>query len=194
MRSSPFLLGSLLLAPLLIAAAPPTDQSLHYVLDAAHSDIRAKVALLGIASKTARFPNASGHIALDPSDLEAIKLDVTLDAKALTADDKLTVSQLKGRKFFDAEHYPQLRFIGQRFTMTGEKSAKLTGQVIARGITREETLDITFSQSPASASLDQPIRLSATMALNRDDFGMTAYHVFVGRNVTILIDATMVPA
>lgn len=189
-----FRFSLLLLGPLLVAAGPPGDSRLHYVLDASHSDIRAEVAFLGLASETARFPSANGNIDLDPTNVDAIKLDVTLDARALTAHDDLTLSRLKGPKFFDVAHHPQLRFVGQHLAMTGEKTAKLTGDISARGVTRPATLDVTFAEPPANARHGQPIRLSAIMVLNRDDFGMTAYHFIVGRNVTITIDATMVPA
>lgn len=184
----------LLLAHVLLAANTPADTDLHYVLDAAHSDIRAKVPFLGLGSQTARFPEANGHIALDPAALEAVKMEVTLDARALTANGKFAANRLKGPSFLDVSHYPELHFVGRHLEIVSEKAAKLAGSVTAHGVTRPVTLDVSFSEQLSHVSPGEAIKLHATMTINRDDFGMTAYHLIVGRMVTITIDATMVPA
>ena len=77
--------------------------------------------------------------------------------------------------------------------MTGEKTALLTGHVTARGVTRPASVTVAFTAPPMNAAAGEPLRLTATMAINRDDFGMTAYHILIGRHVTINIQAMMVP-
>ena len=74
-----------LLPMLLVTTANVDDQRMHFVLDPAHSDIRASVAFLGIGSQTARFPSASGKAVLDPGNIEAMQLDMLIDARAVTA-------------------------------------------------------------------------------------------------------------
>ena len=71
-----------LIAPLLVGAASP---SYRYQIDTARSDVSAKVGFFGIASKTARFPQMTGQIALAPERLDTIDLDVEIDARRLTA-------------------------------------------------------------------------------------------------------------
>lgn len=135
----------------------------------------------------------SGGIHLTPDRLDAIDLDVTLDARALTAGDKVTLERLRGKDFFDVERYPTIRFAGTRMTMTGQTTARVEGEITARGVTRPATLAVTFAQPPVSATGKEPIQLSAQTTINRHDFGMTAYSVVVGRKVTITINARMVP-
>ena len=94
---------------LAVGASTPTY---HYHLDSEHSTVSAKVGFLGLASKTARFPTMSGAITLQPDRLDSIDLDVELDASALTAGDKVTLERLKGKDFFDVEHYPSVHFSG----------------------------------------------------------------------------------
>ena len=187
-----------LLAAIALLSAPArpllAQLPLHFALDAKHTDIEAKVAFLGLISESARFPSATGHIALDPENLDALQLDVTLDARAVTAPDADTERRLKGQQFFDVAHFPEVRFVGSNLVMTGERTALLSGTITARGVSRPATLDILFAQAPASTPFDQPMRLTASMTINRDDFGMTAFHLIVGRKVKITIDATMDPA
>ncbi|MDP3907992.1 YceI family protein [Novosphingobium sp.] len=175
---------------LLTAAATPTYR---YQIDAPRSSVDAKVAFMGLASKSARFPQMSGGIHLTPDRLDTIDLDVTLNARALTAGDKTTLERLRGKDFFDVERYPAIRFSGNRMMMTGQSTARVDGQITARGITRPATLAVTFAQPPVGATGKEPIQLSARTTINRHDFGMTAYSVVVGRKVTITINARMVP-
>lgn len=182
---------ALVLGLLSLGAAEPTFQ---YRLDEARSHVAAKVAFLGLASKTAHFPRMKGRITLQPGRLDAIDLDVDLDARGLTAGDAVTLGRLRGPKFFDVERYPAIRFEGRRMAMTGPVSARVDGSITARGITRPAVLDVTFRQPPARATGREPVELSARTTIDRRAFGMTSYGLIVGRNVAITIDARMIPA
>ncbi len=183
-------IASCLLALVLTGAATPQYR---YRLDEVGSTVSAKVAFFGLASKTARFPRMSGGIALAPDQLDAIDLEVNLDARALTAGDPVTLGRLRGKDFFDVEHYPTVRYAGRRMTMTGPLTATIDGEITARGITRPSQLTVTFRDPPAQATGREPIALSARTTIDRRDFGMTAYGLIVGRRVTISIDARMAP-
>ena len=178
------------LLALLVGAAEPT---FHYHLDAARSDVAAKVAFFGLASKTAHFPKMKGAITLQPGRLDSIDLDVELDARALTAGDSVTLGRLKGPKFFDVERYPTIRFVGREMTMTGPVTAKVKGSITARGVTRPAILDVAFRAPPARATGQEAVQLSARTVIDRREFGMNAYGFIVGRNVAITINAQMVP-
>jgi len=180
----------LLVVPLLLGAAPPVQR---YQLDGPSSQVSAKVAFFGLASKTARFPQMSGRIALSPERLDTIDLDVELDARALTAGDKVTLGRLRGKDFFDVERHPSVRFSGRKMQMTGPVTATVAGEVTARGVTRPATLAVTFRDPPAQANGRDPVQLTAQTTIDRRDFGMTAYSAIVGKKVTITIRARMVP-
>lgn len=175
---------------LLIAAA---DTPLHYLLDANSSDVTAKVAFFGLASKTARFPSMSGHVTIVPDRPSQALIDVTLDARALQAPDKVTLRRLKGEKFFWVEKYPTVHFVGTRLTMRDETHGSVDGKLTARGVTRDETLFVTFDESPTKAPKSRPIVLSGEMEINRRNYGMTAYRFIVGKKVTIRLSARMLP-
>ncbi|MEY4239703.1 MAG: hypothetical protein RL339_2304 [Pseudomonadota bacterium] len=189
MRLPPCLLIALL-APLLLGAALPTYR---YEIDSARSQVSAKVGFMGIASKTARFPQMNGRIALSPQRLDTIDLDVELDARQLTAGDSVTLGRLKGKDFFDVERHPTVRFTGERMQMSGPVTATVAGAVTARGVTRPAVLAVTFRDPPARVSGRDAVEFSARTVIDRRDFGMTAYSAIVGRKVTITIQARMVP-
>ncbi len=164
-----------------------------YALDQAGSEVTAKVAFFGLTSKTAGFPRMRGSIALSADTPERIDLDVTLDARALTAPDKVTLERLRGPNFFDVARYPAITFTGRTMTLTSARDATVDGEITARGVTRPARLTVRFDTPPGEATGRAPIGLTATTTIDRRDFGMTAYPLIVGRNVTIRIRARMVP-
>lgn len=188
----------LLAAALLIAGPAALSASAGgfqtFSLDSAQSRVSAQVAFFGVASKSAHFPEVTGRIVLDPAKPDSIDLNVTLNARALRAGDGVTLARLKGPSFFDVERYPSVRFIGTSMRMTGQRSADVTGELTARGVTRREVLKVTFDQDPASNTGREAISFTGTMAINRRQYGMTAYSLIVGNRVTIAIRARMVPA
>jgi polyisoprenoid-binding protein YceI len=179
-----------LLALLATGAAPP---ALRYDLDAARSAIDAKVTVLGLAKKSAQFPRMSGGIALSPTQLEAVDLDVAVDARALSVRDKSIEAQLKGPEFLDVARHPVVSFSGQAMRMTGAQTAVVTGNLTARGQTRPAQLRVTFAAPPARANGREPMQIVARTDIDRRQFGMTSHGFAVGKTVTITINATMVP-
>lgn len=175
---------------LLLIGAAPTHR---YAIDAAQSQVSAKVAFFGLASKTAHFPKVSGGITLSPDTPERIDLTVNLDATALTAPDSVTLARLKGRAFFDVERFPTIVFRGNTMRLTGEREATVAGQITARGVTRPATLAVRFASPPLRADGRQPITLEGKTVIDRRQFGMTAYRFIVGRKVTISIRAVLNP-
>ena len=182
------------IAAFVMGAPASTEEPRRLVLDAAQSAVSARVAFFGLASKTAHFPEVSGGIQLDADRPGAVDLDVTLNARALRAGDGKTLARLRGPNFFDVEHYPSVHFAGRAMRMTGPRTADVTGELTARGVTRREVLRVIFDRDPGAISGREPITISGTMTINRRDYGMTAYSLIVGNRVTISIRARMVPA
>ncbi|WP_296675965.1 YceI family protein [Novosphingobium sp.] len=162
-------------------------------MDSSASAIDAKVTVLGIAKKTAQFPRMSGAMAFTPGQLGAFDLDVAVDARAMATRDKAIGDQLKGPNFLDVAHHPVVSFSGQRMTMTGATTAQVSGQLTARGTTRPAMMSITFATPPAEVTGREPVRITARTTIDRRQFGMNGYSGLVGKDVTITINARMVP-
>ena len=180
-----------LVVAFLLGATAPTGQI--YAVDATASSLSAKVPFLGIGRKSAGFPEVSGTIRLDRQRPQDIALDVKIDARALTAGDNLTLSRLKGEKFFWVEKYPQVRFVGREMTLTSPTEGSVDGELTARGVTRPVTLEVTFDRPPAQALPGEAISLTGKTRINRYDFGMKSYRLIVGKYVEIELKARMVP-
>ncbi len=163
-----------------------------YVVDSAASGVDAKVAFLGFASKTARFPDMKGALSLDIANYEQVSMTVDVDARTLTTGDSET-KRLRGRQFFDVEHYPTVRFVAQKMELTGPRGGIVTGLMTAKGVTRPVRLAIGFSKVPWEAAPNEPLTVVGTTAIDRRQFGMGAFPILIGNQVKITIRARMVP-
>lgn len=177
----------------LLLATASAGPVYRYQLDGSASVVSARVSFLGLGHKTARFPAMRGSIKITPDRLDAIDLDVELDARAMTAGGKTDTEYLKGKAFFDVANHSTVRFSGRRMAMTGPLTARVDGQISARGVTRPAVLAVTFRDPPAKANGREPIHLTATTTINRKDFGMTSYSMIIGKKVAITIQARLVP-
>ena len=181
-----------LIAPLLLAANAPS-QTLSYTIDASASDVSAKVPFFGLASKTARFPKMEGAVTIVPDQPQAARIDVTFDATALEAPDSVTLSRLKGEKFFWVEKYPEVRFVGDTLELTSATKGTVTGKLTARGVTQPATLKVEFDKDPLTAPRDQPISFTGKTTIDRRKYGMKSYQLIVGNKVKIILRAKMLP-
>lgn len=186
-------LAMVAIAALASMASANGTGAIGYTIDPAHARVQAKVGFFGLGSKTARFPHSEGHVALSDRDAKAVTLDVRIDTQTLEAGDALTRSRLRGPDFFDVDHYPRVTFHATGMTRTGPHSATVAGTISARGVTRPAALAVDFSRDFAAMSGHEPVHIAATTRIDRRDFGMTAYPLIVGRQVTIAIDADLVP-
>lgn len=163
-----------------------------YTLDAGASNVSAKVPFFGLASKTARFPRMQGAVTIVPGAPEQAVIDVTFDATAIEAPDDVTLQRLRGEKFFWVEKYPSVRFVGQSLTLSSATRGTVSGQLTARGISRPQTLVVTFDADPLSMR-EKPVSFTGTTTIDRREYGMKSYQLIVGNKVDITLKARMVP-
>lgn len=178
-----------------LGSLPANGQSggaLRYTLDSSASNVSAKVPFFGLASKTARFPKMKGAVSITPGAPERAVIDVTFDAAAIEAPDKVTLERLRGDKFFWVEKYPSVRFVGRSLTLSSPTTGTVAGQLTARGTTRPQVLEVTFDKDPI-AMAGSPVSFTGTTTIDRREYGMKSYQLIVGNKVDITLKARMVP-
>ncbi len=183
----------MILLPLLaVFALANVGAPQRYTLDASASNVSAKVPFFGLASKTARFPRMQGAVTIVPGAPERALIDVTFDATAIEAPDEVTLARLRGDKFFWVEKYPKVRFVGRALKLSSPTRGTVSGELTARGVTRPQTLAVTFDADPL-AMQGKPVSFTGTTTIDRREFGMKSYQLIVGNKVDITLRARMVP-
>jgi polyisoprenoid-binding protein YceI len=186
-------IARLILLPLLaLFALANIGAPQRYTLDASVSDVSAKVPFFGLASKTARFPRMQGAVTIVPGAPDRAVIDVTFDATAIEAPDDVTLARLRGDKFFWVEKYPNVRFVGRSLKLSSPTQGTVSGELTARGVTKPQTLAVTFDADPLTR-VGQPVSFTGTTTIDRRQYGMKSYQLIVGNKVDITLKARMLP-
>jgi polyisoprenoid-binding protein YceI len=186
-------IARLILLPLLaLFALANIGAPQRYTLDASVSNVSAKVSFFGLASKTARFPRMQGAVTIVPGAPDRAVIDVTFDATAIEAPDDVTLARLRGDKFFWVEKYPNVRFVGRSLKLSSPTQGTVSGELTARGVTKPQTLAVTFDADPLTR-VGQPVSFTGTTTIDRRQYGMKSYQLIVGNKVDITLKARMLP-
>lgn len=183
-------------APAVTAPAGP------YELDLGHSSLIFKVNHVGVSNYTARFTDFDAQLQFDPANPERSSVTAAIDAASIETDypDPKTDFDglLRGKDFLAADAFPQMTFRSTKVERTGPRTARITGDLAFRGVTRPVTLEATFNGGYPAGGMDPTgarIGFSATGALKRSEFGMKAgipapgSQMGVGDLVQVIIEA-----
>lgn len=176
-------------APIVSVVAPAPG---NYVLDPAHASVTWSLSHSGLSNYTARFETISGSLDFNPKAPESSSVDIRIDpASVKTGLPKFDETLAFESKYFDANTYPEIRFVSTSSIARTDSVGTVTGDLTFRGVTKPITLDVTYNG--AGKSFGHPgdtLGFSATGKLTRSDFGLTTLTNFgIGDEVTLRIEA-----
>ena len=177
-----------LAAFLLIAGASPLLAD-PYVIDPGHTHVGFKVTHLGFSETYGTFNNVSGIYDLDKDNPEKSSVDVDIKTASIDTNHEKRDEHLRGPDFFNVEKFPDMTFKSTKVEQTGDKTAKVTGDLTLHGVTKPVTLDVTLLAA-GPYPMDKSITVAgfnATTTIKRSDFGMTTYVPMISDEVEITI-------
>ena len=192
--------GALLAAPALAQAQaaplnknPAQVQAGTYSAEPTHTELLFSVSHLGFTTWYGNFNNISGTLTLDPKNVGASTLDIVVPANTVTSISAKLDDELNSPAWFDTTKYPTIEFKSTKVTRTGRNSAIVTGELSFHGVTRPETLHVTFNASGVNIVTHQyTVGFNATGVIKRSDFNQKTYLPVIGDNVTLMISAAFV--
>ena len=162
-----------------------------YVIDTAgvHYYAGFQISHLGFSTMHGRFDTLSGTIKYDDAEPTNSQVSITIKASSINTNMAKRDAHLKSPDFFNVEEFSDITFVSTKLIKTGEKTAKMTGNLTMMGVTRSITLDTTliniganpFSKAPTAA-------WSARGTIKRSDFGSKYGAPAIGDDVTLIID------
>jgi len=161
-----FALACLLLP--LPSLAGPQDP---WTIDARASSLSFNVAQVG-SIVSGRFPAWTGEIVLDPGSLASARVDIRIDTRPVSANNRDVDSLMKGPNFLDVQKFPEARFVSTSISGSGERY-EARGKLTIRDVTRDAILPFTLTITDDPS---QPGRVRATargrIILKRLDYGV----------------------
>lgn len=141
-----------LLAPAIVAlslgtaGAATTASAADYAIDTggAHASINFRVNHLGYSWTLGRFDTFGGSFSFDAADPAAGKVEVTIDTTSVNSNHAERDNHLRSGDFLDVANFPEASFVSTGIEVTGDDTAKITGDLTFLGTTKEIVIDAKF--------------------------------------------------
>jgi polyisoprenoid-binding protein YceI len=174
-------------------ALPALADTTTWTIDPNHANAQFFVKHLGISTVQGEFTKVTGTVTVDNSDITKSTVDVTIPADTIYTRVAMRDNDLKSEHFLDVAKYPDITFKSTSITKTGDDTYDLNGDLTIRGVTKPVTLKVSDLSKPIDVKMMGGWRqgASATLTINRQDFGVAADPGMVGNDIRILIDLEM---
>jgi polyisoprenoid-binding protein YceI len=186
-------LGFATLAGIGLAAGGPARAELKtYQFDPVHTNVIFLVDHLGFSRMVGQFETFDGSLQLDPEALGQGAVSITIRTDSVDTDYEKRDAHLRSPDFFNAAEFPTLTFESTKVEPTGEKTARVQGNLTMLGVTKPVTLEMTLNRvgphpSPQMAGVTVA-GFSGRTQLHRSDFGMTGMIPNIGDEVEIWLE------
>ena len=169
-----------------------------YKIDPAHSEIKFKVKHLMITNVTGEFKSFDATMESDKDDFSDAKISFTADTASINTNQEQRDAHLKSDDFFNAEQFPQLKFVSKELKPVSGNDYKLIGDLTIRDITKEVVLDVEFGGRVTDPYGQDKVGFELSGKISRSEFGLKwsavteAGGVVVSDDVKLQLAAQMV--
>lgn len=140
--------------------------------DPMHTEIQFKVKHLMITTVTGYFKNYDIEVETETDDFNtAGKILFTADINSIDTSNNQRDTHLKSDDFFNAEKYPQLKFVGKKYEADGD-TAKLHGDLTIRDVTKPITLNVEFGGVVVDPYGQTKAGFTVTGKIHRKEFNL----------------------
>jgi len=144
-----------------------------WTIDPAHSVVELAVKHLIFSTVKGRFPNVTGTITLNESDLSASSVTADIQAASIHTGEATRDNHLRSADFLDVETYPAITFRSTGVVPQGREKFVIVGDLTLHGQTQEVSLNAELLGQGADPWGSQRAGFTASTTINRKDFGLT---------------------
>lgn len=177
-------------------AAGPANPSLGaasagaYTVEPSHTRVQFAVSHMGFTNWYGDFTGASGSLSLDPKDVAASKLDITIPVASVSTTNTKLDGELKSPDWFDAGQFPTIHFVATNVAPSASNAATITGNLTFHGVTKPVVLAATFNGAGVNPlNKKYTVGFDASTVIKRSDFGVKKYLPMIGDDATLRISA-----
>ncbi len=171
-----------------LAAAPAFAEAEKYTLDASHSQIVFSYNHLGYSTGFGMFSGFDGEIQFDQANPAASSVTVSFPVKSMLTCWQQRFDHFMSADFFGATDEEMVTFTSTAIEVTGDTTAKITGDLTLNDVTKSVVLDATLNQVGDHPMEGKPwAGFNATTTLLRSDFNVGMFAPFVSDEVLVQI-------
>ena len=109
-----------------------------------HSFINFKTGHMGFSMLHGRFNDFDGSFSWDPENPQDSKVEVTINTASVDSNHAERDKHLRTADFLNVDKHPQATFVSTDVEVTGENTAKVTGDFTFNGVTKPVVIDAVF--------------------------------------------------
>ncbi|MCY4336662.1 MAG: YceI family protein [Litoreibacter sp.] len=175
-------------ASLLALTAPAFADAERYTIDPSHAQVIFSYDHLGFSTTYGMFSGFEGEIMFDEDDPAASTVSVSMPLKSMFTGWEQRDGHFMSGDFFDASDEDLVSFTSTSIEVTGETTAKITGDLTMNDITKSVVLETSLNKADTHPLANKPfLGFDATTTVLRSDFGVGAFAPAVSDAVEITI-------
>lgn len=179
---------SFLLAAALVTGATVATAADRYVLDASHSQIVFSYEHLGFSTTYGMFSGFEGEIMFDQDDPAASSVSVSMPVGSMFTGWEQRTGHFMSDAFFGAQEGDLITFTSTAIDVTGDTTARITGDLSMNDVTKAVVLDATLNKTGDHPQAGKSwAGFDATTTVLRSDFNLGAFAPYVGDEVAVTI-------
>ncbi len=174
-------------------------QPVQWRVDPLHSSAQFSVRHMMISTVRGQFGGVKGTVVYDAKEPRNSSVEATIDCTTINTGEPKRDSDLKGKEFFDVEHYPLMTFKSTRVATAGKGKLKMTGTLTINAITQQVTLAVEGPTPPIKDTQGrEKIGVRGTTTISRKAFGilynpvMETGGVAVSDDVSIILEVELI--
>ena len=178
------LVKNLSLAMLALLVSVASMAQAKWSVDKVHSSVKFSVAHMMVSEVEGSFKVFDGSLTASKADLSDASINFTVDVASVNTDNEFRDKHLKSDDFFNAEKFPQMKFVSKSFTPTGGKNYKLVGDLTMRDVTKTVTFDVTYGgQLDTGKGIKAGFKAKTT--IDRTQFGVKFTGALAGGGLAV---------
>lgn len=146
------------------------------------------------------FKDFVGTAQLDAENPAASAVDLTIEVASVDTGNEQRDGHLRTNDFFDAETYPQIRFVSTGVEQVDAENYRLTGDLTIKDVTKSVVVDFEFTGLAVDPWGNQRAGFEGRATINRKDWGVNfnaaleAGGVLVSEKINLEFDVSAIKA
>lgn len=168
-------------------------------VDASHSSIGFSVKHMMVSKVRGSFSNYSADIEANETDLTGANIAFNIQVASINTGSEDRDNHLRSADFFDAETYPEIKFVATSITKKGDDYS-IAGDLTIKDATKPVVFEAEYGGKGTNPWGVEVVAFEAEATINREDFGLTwnaaleTGGVLVGKDIKITLDFEANPA
>jgi polyisoprenoid-binding protein YceI len=168
-------------------------------IDPQHTRVGFVAPHLMVAKVRGGFRDVAGTVSVGTGAADSW-VEVTVDTASIDTGQPVRDAHLRSADFLDSDNHPHMRFKSTGLEICGSSSARVTGDLTLKGVTRPVTFDLQFLGRTTDENGRPKVAFDARASIDREEFGLVwnrvleAGGVLVGRQIELQIEAQAIAA